>query len=124
MIGLTRLLGLAYGGPGFHDVISSEVALADTSDYPLPKYSVLFGMTHEICHAQGWTRELDAEVLTYLSMWNSKDPLMKSLSGILLLQKAGVQVDFPPLLVEERDSAKETTAIALEVEFPFCHISR
>ena len=68
MRGLSRLLGLAYGGPAYHDVITGEVVMASALDYPSTKMWRWCTVVHECAHAQGFTREMDAEILTYLAL--------------------------------------------------------
>lgn len=99
--GITRVLGLAYGGPAYHDVITSEVVMASQEDYPATKAWRWVCAVHEVAHAQGFTREMDAEILTYLALRESEHPLLKALCSCMVLSKSGQNIDYPKVFEEE-----------------------
>lgn len=101
MWGITRLLGLAYGGPAYHDVITSEVVVASESDYPASKAWRWMCVLHEAAHAQGFTREMDAEILTWLALIEADDPLFNALAAWMVLFKAGQTFELPTCLKTE-----------------------
>ena len=102
MMGITRILGTAYGGPAYHDPLTSEVAWISQKEFPTTTYWRIQAACHEIAHAKGFTREMDAEILTYLALSSSKDPLYQSMGTLLWLQKSGSQFDWPGYLERER----------------------
>jgi len=105
--GVTRVLGLSYGGPAYHDVITSEVVLATEKDYPASKAWRWMCIVHEVVHAQGFTREMDTEIITYLALKLSDDPLLKALSAWMALLKTGQSFDIPKVFKEEWNEVRE-----------------
>jgi hypothetical protein len=101
MWGISRLLGFAYGGPGYHDVITGEVVLPDTSDLPVTQAFRIFSIVHEVAHAHGWTREMDAEIVTFLALRTSPHPVFVNLSSLFLLRKFNYDVEYPEAMTSE-----------------------
>lgn len=98
---LTTLLGLSYGGPAFHDPFFGELAMIRSADHPTPRYWRLIGACHEAAHAKGFTREMDAEILTQLALNASADSRYRILGDIMFLRKSGERVHFPEYLRRE-----------------------
>lgn len=98
---LTTLLGLSYGGPAFHDPFFGEMAMVRPEDHPAPRYWRLMGVCHEAAHAKGFTREMDAEILTQLALSRSADPRYRMLGDIMYLRKSGERIHYPPYLRNE-----------------------
>ncbi len=98
---LTTLLGLGYGGPAFHDPFFSEMAIIAEEDYPTPHFWRLTAACHEGAHAKGFTREIDAELLTQAALLHSRDPRYRWLADIHWLTKTGRTVGWPPSLLRE-----------------------
>jgi hypothetical protein len=98
---LTTLLGLSYGGPAFHDPFYGELAMVRPHDHPAPRYWRLIGVCHESAHAKGFTREMDAEILTQLALQGSGDARYRMLGDIMWLRKTGERVHYPPFLKRE-----------------------
>ena len=112
MRGLTRLLGLSYGGPAYHDPLTGEVALAGEKDNPAPKFWRCHAICHETAHAKGFTREMDAETLTQLALLTSDNPNMQVIGRLLFLQKSGVEFQWPGRLKDEiKLKAEERQAV-------------
>ena len=98
---LTTLLGLSYGGPAFHDPFYGELAMVRPGDHPAPRYWRLIGVCHESAHAKGFTREMDAEILTQLALQGSGDPRYRMLADLMWLRKSGERVHYPAFLRRE-----------------------
>jgi hypothetical protein len=98
---LTTVLGLSYGGPAFHDPFFGEMAMVRAEDHPAPRYWRLIGVCHEAAHAKGFTREMDAEILTQLALGASPDPRYRMLGDIMFLRKSGERVHYPEYLRRE-----------------------
>ncbi len=98
---LTTLLGLSYGGPAFHDPFFGEMAMVRPEDHPAPRYWRLLGVCHEAAHAKGFTRELDAEILTQLALSRSPDVRYRMLGDIMYLRKSGERIHYPEYLRRE-----------------------
>ncbi len=98
---LSTLMGLSYGGPAFHDPFFGELAIVDSSDLPTSHNWRLLAACHETAHAKGFTREMDAEILTYLALLRSGDPRLRALADIQFLRKSGEEIAWPELLTEE-----------------------
>lgn len=98
---LTTLLGLSYGGPAFHDPFLGELAMVKQRDLPSPRYWRLLGVCHETAHAKGFTREMDAEILTQLALSLSPDPRYRLLGDIMYLRKTGEKVHYPEFIKQE-----------------------
>jgi hypothetical protein len=117
----TSLLGLSYGGPAFHDPFYGELAMVNSADLPTPKYWRLLGVCHEAAHAKGFTREMDAEILTQLALALSPDPRYALLADIMYLRKSGEPIHLPPPLRREilaaRDSLRAVQARQPAVRF-------
>jgi hypothetical protein len=110
--GVTRVLGLSYGGPAYHDVITSEVVVASPQDYPASKAWRWICVMHETAHAQGYTREMDAEILTWLALYESEDPLLHALSALMACSKSGQDFKAPEVLKQEwKDIRKERESL-------------
>lgn len=118
---LTTLLGLSYGGPAFHDPFFGEMAMVRPEDHPAPRYWRLLGVCHEAAHAKGFTREMDAEILTQLALSRSPDPRYRMLGDIMYLRKSGERVHYPEFLRREilasRDSLERVEARQPVVRF-------
>lgn len=108
---LTTVLGLTYGGPAFHDPFLGEMAMIRPEDHPAPRYWRLIGICHEEAHAKGFTREMDAEILTQLALSSSPDLRYRLLGDIMYLRKSGERIHFPGYLRNEilrsRDSLEQ-----------------
>ena len=97
----TSTLGLAYGGPAFHDPFFGEIAIVADRDMPAPLHWRLIAACHEAAHAKGFTREMDAEILTQLALSGSDDARLRELADIHLLRKTGIEIRWPDSLVAE-----------------------
>ncbi|MDQ3003247.1 MAG: DUF3810 family protein, partial [Fibrobacterota bacterium] len=108
---LTTVLGLSYGGPAFHDPFFGEMAMIRAEDHPAPRYWRLVGTCHEAAHAKGFTREMDAEILTQLALDRSEDPRYRMLGDIMFMRKSGERLHYPGALRREilamRDSLEQ-----------------
>lgn len=111
--GLTRVLGLAYGGPAYHDVITGEVVIVSEEDYPTSKYWRIKCILHEMIHAQGFTREMDTEILTWLSLKLSSNKLFNSFASLMLLEKSNVKFQYPLAI---QDEVKEVRQKRIKVQ--------
>ncbi len=98
---LTTAIGLIYGGPGYHDPLTEEIALVRPDDLPTSHAWRLLAVCHESAHAKGFTREVDAEILTQLALLRVRDPRFRTLADIHFLQKTGLRVHWPDSLVAE-----------------------
>ncbi len=105
---LTTLLGLSYGGPAFHDPFLGELAMVKESDHPSPKYWRLMAVCHEEAHAKGFTREMDAEILTQVALSQSKDIRYRLLGDIMYLRKSGERIHFPEYLRAEIRQSRDS----------------
>lgn len=105
---LTTLLGLSYGGPAFHDPFYGELAMVKASDHPTPRYWRLLAVCHEAAHAKGYTREMDAEILTQLALSSSHDPRYLLLADIMFLRKSGEGVRLPEALRREIRASRDS----------------
>jgi hypothetical protein len=103
---LTSLLGLSYGGPAFHDPFLGELAMVKPVDLPSTRYWRLTGVCHETAHAKGFTREMDAEILTQLALSLSEDPRYRMLGDLMYLRKSGEKVHVPEYLRQELMEAR------------------
>ncbi len=97
----TATLGLAYGGPAFHDPFFGEIAIVRDRDMPAPHFWRLIAACHEAAHAKGFTREMDAEILTQLALLRLADPRFATLADIHFLIKTGTKITWPDSLVAE-----------------------
>jgi hypothetical protein len=97
----TTALGLLYGGPAFHDPFFSEIGIITREAYPTPHYWRLIAACHEAAHAKGFTREMDAEILTHLALLNVDDTRFSTLAGIHFLRKTGLKIAWPDSLVAD-----------------------
>ncbi len=97
----TATIGLAYGGPAFHDPFFGEIAIVSDADMPAPHYWRLTAACHEAAHAKGFTREMDAEILTQLALARHDDPRLRTLADIHFLRKTGLSLTWPESLVAE-----------------------
>lgn len=70
-------------------------------DHPSPRYWRLIGICHEAAHAKGFTREMDAEILTQLALSGSGDPRYRMLGDIMFLRKSGERIHYPEYLRRE-----------------------
>lgn len=107
---LTTALGLSYGGPAFHDPFFGELAMVSPEDLPTPRYWRLIGICHESAHAKGFTREMDAEILTQLALSTAEDPRYRMLGDIMYLRKTGERVHLPEYLRREIFAARDSQA--------------
>jgi hypothetical protein len=118
---LTTLLGLSYGGPAFHDPFFGELAMVRPQDHPAPRYWRLLAVCHEAAHAKGFTREMDAEILTQLALSSSPDLRYRMLGDIMFLRKSGEKIHFPAYLKQEilqaRDSLRQVESRQWAVKF-------
>lgn len=97
----TTTLGLTYGGPAFHDPFFGEIAIVKDRDMPAPRHWRLIAACHETAHAKGFTREMDAEILTQLALAGASDPRLRELADIHFLRKTGIELNWPDSLVAE-----------------------
>lgn len=105
MQGLSRKLGEIYGGPAYHDPLTTEIALAP-NEFPLPKYWRIMAIFHECAHAKGFTREIDAELLTWFAL-DRAGSLYTSIAQLMFLNKTGLkQFQLPSFWLHERDSLR------------------
>lgn len=109
---LTTVLGLSYGGPAFHDPFWGELAIAPSDKYPAPRYWRLLAACHEAAHAKGFTREMDAEILTHLALSASNDPRYTLLGDIMFLRKSGERIHLPEALRREIRASRDSIAAA------------
>lgn len=107
---LTTLLGLSYGGPAFHDPFYGELAMVRPEDLPAPRYWRLIGVCHETAHSKGFTREMDAEILTQLALQGSGDARYRMLGDIMWLRKSGERVHYPDYLKREMRASWDSLA--------------
>ncbi len=107
---ITTLLGLAYGGPAFHDPFFGELAMVRPEDMPTPRYWRLIGICHEEAHAKGFTREMDAEILTELALLGSSDRRYRMLGDLMFIRKAGEKVHYPEPLRNEMIAMRDSLA--------------
>ena len=100
---LTTSLGLVYGGPAYHDPVFGEIGIVKESDYPTPRHWRLIAACHEAAHAKGFTREMDAELLTQLAFLQAGqwDPRFRLLADIHFLNKSGLKLRWPEGLLKE-----------------------
>jgi hypothetical protein len=109
---ITTTFGLVYGGPAFHDPFFGELAIVHRSDLPTSRHWRLIAACHEAAHAKGFTREMDAEILTQLALSRISDPRFQRLADIHFLEKAGFKIRWPDSLIAEgkrmRELRKET----------------
>jgi hypothetical protein len=110
---ITKSMGLIYGGPAFHDPFFGELAIVKFSDSPTSHHWRLIAACHETAHAKGFTREMDAEILTQLALERLADPRFQMLADIHFLQKSGLEVKWPDSLLAE---AKRMRALRKEVQ--------
>ena len=101
-------MGISYGGPAYHDVISSEVVIAAYEDFMQPTYWYRKCLVHEIIHAQGFTSEMDTEILTWLALRLSSDPLDNSYAQLMVLIKSKIEFAWPKSIEEERVYIRKT----------------
>lgn len=97
----TTTLGLVYGGPAFHDPFFGEIAIVRERDLPSPHFWRLVAVCHEAAHAKGFTREMDAEILTQLALLRLPDPRYRTLADIHFLMKTGTKIRWPDSLIAE-----------------------
>jgi hypothetical protein len=97
----TTTLGLLYGGPAFHDPFFGELAIIPERAYPVSHYWRLLAACHETAHAKGFTREMDAEILTQLALVRVEDPRYRALADIHFLRKTGTRITWPDSLLAE-----------------------
>jgi hypothetical protein len=110
---LTTVIGLAYGGPAFHDPLTGEVGLVRSRDYPARRDWRLVSLCHESIHAKGIFREMDTAILTQLSLDRAPDPRFRMLGDLHFLQKTGLKVQWPDSIQSE---IRRTRAARLETE--------
>jgi hypothetical protein len=114
----TTTLGLLYGGPAFHDPFFSEIGIISYRNYPTSHYWRLVAACHEAAHAKGFTREMDAEVLTQLALLRlgekggAPDPRYAALADVHFLIKTGTKITWPDSLVAESALARAARARA------------
>jgi hypothetical protein len=113
----TATLGLSYGGPAFHDPFFGEIAIIRDRDMPAPHYWRLIAACHEAAHAKGFTREMDAEILTQLALLRLESPRFRTLADIHFLRKTGINVAWPDSLLAESARIRERRA-AVETHQP------
>jgi hypothetical protein len=110
---LTTVIGLAYGGPGFHDPLTGEIGLVRPRDYPASRDWRLVSVCHELLHAKGVFREVDAKILTQLALDRVPDPRFRMLGDLHFLRMTGLKVQWPDSIVAE---TRRTRAARLETE--------
>ena len=102
----TTALGIVYGGPAFHDPFFSEIGIISYQNYPVSHYWRLIAACHEAAHAKGFTREMDAEILTQLALLRLPDPRYAALADIHFLLKTGTKITWPDSLKAEARRAR------------------
>lgn len=110
---LTTVIGLAYGGPGFHDPLTAEVGLVRLRDRPAPHDWRLVSVCHEVIHAKGIFRDVDTEILTQLALDRVPDPRFRMLGDLHFLQMTGLKVQWPDSIQAE---IRRIRAARLETE--------
>jgi len=106
----TATIGLAYGGPAFHDPFFGEIAIVSDADMPAPHYWRLTAACHEAAHAKGFTREMDAEILTQAALARHDDPRLRTLADLHFLRKTGLAVAWPESLITESQRVRARRA--------------
>jgi hypothetical protein len=106
----TTTMGLLYGGPAFHDPFFGEIGIISLKNYPVSHYWRLLAACHETAHAKGFTREMDAEILTQLALLRIDDPRYAALADIHFLLKTGTKITWPERLVGEAQAARAARA--------------
>ena len=104
--GISRLFGLAYGGPAFSDPIISEISMANSKDYPIPFSARLKAWVHELAHAKGFGSEEETEILTFHALLNSGNPQVQAIAYQMVLQKNRVNYQLPKDLWEQWQSSR------------------
>jgi hypothetical protein len=104
---LTTAMGLIYGGPAFHDPLFGELAIVQDSEMPSSRVWRLHATCHETAHAKGFTREMDAELLTQLALTWSDDVRYQILGDLIYLSKSGKAFPYPPHIRRDILSARE-----------------
>jgi hypothetical protein len=97
----TTAMGLVYGGPAFHDPLFGEIGIIALKNYPVSHFWRMIAACHETAHAKGFTREMDAEILTQLALARVPDPRYEALADVHFLRKAGARVAWPESLLAE-----------------------
>ncbi len=103
---LTTAMGLVYGGPAFHDPFFGELAIVHRKDLPTSNHWRFVAACHEAAHAKGFTREMDAEILTQLALLRIPDPRFQILADIHFLEKSGLKIQWPDSLLAESRRAR------------------
>lgn len=103
---MTTAIGLIYGGPAFHDPLFGEMAVVKAEDMPTSRYWRMHAACHETAHAKGFTREMDAEILTQAALSLSDDPRYQMLGDILYLSKSGQPWPYPHVIREDMRAAR------------------
>jgi len=121
MRGLSRLFGLSYGGPAYHDPLTGEAAMVNYEDLPTPQYWRYQAVCHETVHAKGFSREIDTEILTALALLKSENYGMQISGYLMFLKKSGKSYSLPDELIQERkntlDARKKVRASQPFVRF-------
>ncbi len=104
---LTTVMGLVYGGPAFHDPFFGEIGMVRQQDSPMPHHWRLIAACHESAHAKGFTREMDAEILTQLALLRIPDPRFQVLADVHFLEKAGLKIQWPDSLLSEARAMRQ-----------------
>jgi hypothetical protein len=104
---LTTAIGLIYGGPAFHDPLFGELAMVRERDMPTSRFWRLHAACHETAHAKGFTREMDAEILTQAALSLSDDIRYQVLGDILFLNKSGKAWPFPGVIRDDMRAARQ-----------------
>ena len=84
--GVPRLLGYSYGGPAYYDSFTHEIVIPDSNDYPASRYFFISTIIHELSHALYFQKELDATLIQYQAMLNSKYSTVRALANFLWLE--------------------------------------
>ncbi len=84
--GIPRILGYAYGGPAYYDSFTHEIVIPKVDDYPASKYFYISTIIHELSHSLLFQRELDATLIQYKAMLNSKFPTVRALANFMWLE--------------------------------------
>ncbi|MCD6024550.1 MAG: hypothetical protein K0Q91_1466 [Fibrobacteria bacterium] len=106
----TSSLGLLYGGPAFHDPFFGEIGIIPDRNYPASHYWRLVAACHETAHAKGFTREMDAEILTQAALARLEDPRFTALADIHFLLKTGTKITWPDSLKAEARRVRNARA--------------
>ena len=111
---LSTFLALAYGGPAFHDPLTSEAGLVSYSNYPTTRAWRIIALCHETLHAKGFTREIDTEILTFFVLKYSTAPVLKNLAALVFLDHHTQNFESPHFYDAEKKATKKLRAAVFQ----------